>query len=141
MNSTGSKVLAESFILRVAQNLRPSPGGEKCALVVWTGDEGAIAGVQLCYQKSGQGYALTWKHDKGFVHNKVDDGEGRTGRYKGIAILLPDGNIDFAAVAHTFKERSGNIDFNESERQSIRRELAALVAQAAGVIDPQPRHH
>jgi hypothetical protein len=37
-------------------------------------------------------------------------------------------------------ERSGHIDFPESERKSIRRELSSIVAKAAGVVANQPRH-
>ncbi len=61
------------------------PGGERprrwfsdkhLELIVWYEADKSIFGFQLCC-KSGHGEkALTWFKEKGFFHDKVDDGEG-----------------------------------------------------------------
>lgn len=46
-------------------------------LIVWYPDNGSseIIGYQLCYDKQESEHALTWYKERGFVHNRVDDGE------------------------------------------------------------------
>ncbi len=83
-------------------------------LIVWLDDTNEIAGFQLAYDKPHFEHALTWKRDIGFRHNRVDDGEGRPGRYKGTPLLIPDGKFDANVIATQFVENSGNIDSNIS---------------------------
>jgi hypothetical protein len=44
-------------------------------LVVWFDDVGAIAGFQLCYDRSKVERALTWNTVDGYRHFRVDTGE------------------------------------------------------------------
>ncbi len=79
-------------------------------LIVWIDESKEIAGFQLSYDKPHSEHALTWKRDVGFCHNRVDDGEGRPGRYKGTPLLIPDGTFDPNLIASRFLENSADID-------------------------------
>lgn len=83
---------------------------EDMDLTVWLDDAGHIAGFQLCYDKKGLERALTWRRDEGFSHHRIDDGEGRPGRYKGTPILVADGVFNEAAVAERFHSASREIE-------------------------------
>ncbi len=79
-------------------------------LFVWINAKGIITRFQLCYNKNYSEHALTWKEEIGFQHNKVDDGEGRTGRHKGTPILVQDGQFDSDSIAQQFKINPKTID-------------------------------
>ena len=79
-------------------------------LTVWLDNRGRINGFQLCYDKSRLERALTWTLTSGFTHQRVDDGEGRPGRYKGTPILIADGAFDPSTVSRQFTEQSTDID-------------------------------
>ncbi len=78
-------------------------------LIVWLDEQDRIEGFQLTYDKPVQERALTWRADRGFAHEKVDDGEV-PGQAKMTPILVPDGTFDAGAVAARFREESGEID-------------------------------
>ncbi len=82
-------------------------------LVVWYKDN-TIYGFQLCYDVQGNQRALTWFIDKGFTHNKVDEGDTVPGKPK-TAILLPDGIFDNVKIANQFEKASIRIDANVRE--------------------------
>lgn len=48
-------------------------------LVVWEGDDGAICGFQLAYDKHRNEHSLSWHRDRGYSHYVVDDGEPMAG--------------------------------------------------------------
>lgn len=79
-------------------------------LTVWFDDRDRITGFELCYDKGANERAVRWREGEGFLHERVDDGEGRPGRYKGTPILLPDGALDSKKVSRLFKENSREID-------------------------------
>jgi hypothetical protein len=79
-------------------------------LIVWEGEAGKIVGFQLCYGKGEDEHALTWHRDRGYLHERVDDGEGRPFRHKGTPLLLRDGRFDAAQVAERFRRQSTGID-------------------------------
>ncbi|MBN2254975.1 MAG: hypothetical protein JW736_04670 [Deltaproteobacteria bacterium] len=79
-------------------------------LLVWENDVGEIVGFQMCYDKLHNQHALTWNKDKGYLHNKVDDGENKPGRYKSAPILIADGVFDILPIADRFKRESIDID-------------------------------
>ena len=79
-------------------------------LIVWLNERNGIDGFQLCYDKTGEERALTWRHGTGFSHAAVDSGEDRTGKYKSSPILVPDGRFDGGTIAARFKEESTAID-------------------------------
>lgn len=79
-------------------------------LTVWMDTGGGIDGFELCYGREKGERALRWVKDAGFVHERVDDGEGRPGRFKETPILVPDGQFRPQAVAEQFRKESGRID-------------------------------
>lgn len=84
--------------------------GSNFDLIVWCEEDGAIIGFQLCYGKLQGERALTWKRGTGYVHTTVDDGEGRSGKYKETPLLVQDGAFDAAKVAAQFRAHSSGID-------------------------------
>ncbi len=83
-------------------------------LLIWENSSGEIVGFQLCYDKYYNQHALTWKRQTGYSHNKVDDGEGRPGKYKASPLLGLDDFFDYEKIADKFKKYSKNIDVNVS---------------------------
>jgi len=78
-------------------------------LIVWYGDDRSIEGFQLCYDKSVKERALTWRRGRGFVHEKVDDGEMPLAA-KMTPILLPDGHFDARGITSRFRAASAKMD-------------------------------
>jgi len=81
-------------------------------LIVWyAGDDAShpIEGFQLCYDKAVKERALTWRRNRGFLHEKVDDGEVMFAA-KMTPVLVPDGLFDARLIASRFKAESGEID-------------------------------
>ena len=83
-------------------------------LVIWD-EEKRIVGFQLCYDKSHDERAVTWKQESGFSHNAVDTGEDRPGRYKASPILTADGSFDANKVAAQFLGQSGSLEGSSCE--------------------------
>lgn len=79
-------------------------------LVVWFKDEG-IAGFQLCYDKTDNQHALTWYEGMGYMHNRIDDGENKPGRFKAVPILVPNGHFNSNAVAKDFEKESAELEY------------------------------
>lgn len=79
-------------------------------LTVWFDKGGTISGFELCYNKERDERAVRWLRDAGFVHERVDDGEGSPGRFKGTPILVPDGLFPAQAIAERFRGESTGID-------------------------------
>lgn len=79
-------------------------------LTVWFDDRGEPAGFELCYDKGKNERALRWRRDAGFVHERVDDGEGRPGRHKAAPVLVPDGAFNGNKISRQFEENSRDID-------------------------------
>ena len=79
-------------------------------LTVWMDKAAAISGFELCYNKERDERAVRWLRNAGFVHERVDDGEGSPGRFKGTPILVPDGLFPVQAVAERFRGESSRID-------------------------------
>jgi hypothetical protein len=85
-------------------------------LIVWY-DAGktTIVGFQLCYDKLGMERAITWHKDKGFSHNRIDDGEAPFEHAKMSPILVSDGVFAKDTIADKFKALSVGIDPNIAE--------------------------
>lgn len=79
-------------------------------LLVWENEAGPIVAFQLSYDKRHNQRSLMWKEQIGYMHNKVDDGENKPGKYKATPILVEDGVLDFVKVAEKFKLNSKAID-------------------------------
>jgi len=78
-------------------------------LIVWYAGDGSLLGFQLCYDKSGRERALTWTHDHGFQHNRIDDGEV-PGMVKMTPVIIADGAFSRDAVAERFRQASIEIE-------------------------------
>jgi len=63
-------------------------------LFVWFDDLGAIAGFELCYDRSDVERALSWSPIRGYRHWRVDTGEATGLNYDMTPILEPD-DTDF----------------------------------------------
>ena len=86
-------------------------GDEQFDLIVWYApDRKAVEGFQLCYRLSAPEHALTWRRDRGFFHNAVDDGEGLPFHHKMVPLLVPDGVFDQHRIMPQFLAASRNID-------------------------------
>jgi hypothetical protein len=105
-------------MLREICDVRQVPGepkrrwfsDETLDLIVWLDERQEILGFQLCYDKTGNQRALTWRRDGGYSHQRVDDGEWRPGKYKQSPILLADGRCDMTALAAEFSRRAQSIE-------------------------------
>ena len=85
-------------------------------LIVWYESEDDIYGFQLCYDISQNEHALTWKQDKGFLHEKIDTGEHLP--FKNLTpILLPDGVFPAEYIVKRFSEESKKME--ESVRKIV----------------------
>lgn len=84
-------------------------------LVLWQNESNGIVGFQLCYDRTRDMHALTWYEDSGFMHNRIDDGENKPGKYKSIPVLLPNGHFPSKTIAEKFKAESAEIDPRLSE--------------------------
>ena len=83
---------------------------EQLDLVVWEDPGQGVFGFQLAYDKQRDEHALTWMAGFGFSHERVDDGEGRPGRYKGTPILVSDGTFNMEDLAPNFLNLSEGLD-------------------------------
>ena len=84
-------------------------------LIVWLDDNNDIDSFQLCYDKPFAEHALTWRKGSGFMHNRVDDGEGNPGSHKGTPILVPDGEFNLQTIAEKFRQAAPEIDDRVAE--------------------------
>jgi hypothetical protein len=70
-------------------------------LWVWFGKDGTPVAFQLAYGKYRDEHAIRWKAGRGFVHERVDDGEG-AGVVKQAPILVADGVFEAEHVLQAF---------------------------------------
>ncbi len=79
-------------------------------LIVWYEPEepDRILGFQLCYDKTHDEHALTWKRVGGFTHHAIDDGQ--SGPLANMSpILMPDGVVPVDDLRRRFKEACGDM--------------------------------
>jgi hypothetical protein len=79
-------------------------------LLIWLDRKNEIYGFQLCYDKDDNPHALTWFVDKGFFHNKIDEGDNKIGRRRGSPLLIANGVFDSERIANYFKMNSHDIE-------------------------------
>jgi hypothetical protein len=105
-------------MLKEVRNVRQVPG-DACRrffssadldLTVWFDERDDILGFELCYDKGLNERAVRWNRAEGFLHQKVDDGESRPGRYKGTPILVPDGLFPVKKISRLFLDSSRDMD-------------------------------
>jgi len=77
-------------------------------LIVWHDEQGSISGFQLVYDKDWNPRAFTWAGRYGYLHSKVDEGDG--GFTPRSPVLVPDGVLPFATVLESFKELAETLE-------------------------------
>jgi hypothetical protein len=103
-------MLKESHVTRYpANSLRRWFSDEYFDLIVWVGRDEALSGFQLCYDKCKNERALTWTEEKGFIHERVDDGERNPSKNL-TPILVPDGTCPTRELIERFLVNSEQID-------------------------------
>lgn len=78
-------------------------------LIVWYDQKGESLGFQLCYGKPSDEHAFTWLRDRGFSHDRVDDGEWSP-LWNMTPILVPDGIFPAKEIAERFRENSQKVE-------------------------------
>ncbi len=78
-------------------------------LIVWIGQDSAISGFQLCYDKLHRERALTWTRAGGYINERVDDGEDSPTKNR-TPILLLDGLFPVQEILTLFVAASAEID-------------------------------
>ncbi len=79
-------------------------------LTVWYDRFGRPVAFQLGYSRGGIPRAFTWERDGHDRHERVDDGEGRPGRYKQAPLLVPDGAVPRVHLLRLVRERAGTLE-------------------------------
>jgi hypothetical protein len=79
-------------------------------LIVWYDNADAVRGFQICYDVgSPQERALTWRRERGFAHDIVDDGGDRPDKNR-TPILLPDGQIPWEIITEEILRRGACLE-------------------------------
>ena len=78
-------------------------------LIVWYDPDGRLDGFQLCYNKSFDEHAFTWRRNSGFIHQRIDDGESVPTKKKS-PILVPDGQFPCADIRERFETNGREMD-------------------------------
>lgn len=95
-------------------------------LIVWYADGGSIAGFQLCYDRGRDERVLTWTQERGYIHHRIDAGEGSALRYKQTPVLVADGTFDATAMSRRCLGISAALP--REIREFVRAKLAAYPA-------------
>jgi hypothetical protein len=77
-------------------------------LIVWYSGS-RITGFQLCYDRTRNERALTWRSPNRYSHDKIDDGEVPM-TYKMTPILVQDGVFEKDRVAARFQAAAKRIE-------------------------------
>lgn len=79
-------------------------------LFVWLDDKEHVVSFQFSYNKLHNEHIIVWDRDKGYSHDKIDNGEVASGHYKMTPIMIPDGEADFSKLSSEFKHISSELD-------------------------------
>lgn len=79
---------------------------EEMDLIVWFSGSDELLGFQLSYRVGRDERALTWYEGRGYSYDRVDDGEGRPGRYKMTPVLIADGGWEPDFLLGVFLEKA-----------------------------------
>ena len=107
-------------------------------LYTWHAADGALASFQLCYDVRGRERALTWHHEHGFSHTRVDAGEGgKRGRM--TPILTGGGRFPHRLVRDRFAREAASLDAPTREFIIAKmREYGRAVARGAITLPRRP---
>lgn len=77
---------------------------------VWLDNNRPVVSFQFSYNKIHNEHIIVWQMDKGYSHDKIDNGEPGNGCYKMTPIMIPDGEADYPKLANEFKHISREIE-------------------------------
>jgi hypothetical protein len=108
-------------------------------LYTWHAPDGALVSFQLCYDVRGRRRALTWHHEHGFSHTRIDPGDGgRLGRM--TPILVGGGRFPHRIVRERFAQEAAILDAPTRDLIIARmREYGRAVARGAVALPRRPR--
>ena len=98
-----------------------------------TDTAGDVLAFQLCYDRLNHERVLAWSEFAGFIHRRIDDGEGRPAAQKMAPIMVADGWFAADDVAAEFDSRSTSIDGR------WRKFIRMKIGEAAALL-PTPRN-
>jgi len=75
-------------------------------LFVWLNAAGQVTAFQFSYDKAHNEHLLSWSEVYGYSHDRIDDGEDVHLQIKMSPIMVPNGAVDCAKVAETFRRVS-----------------------------------
>lgn len=75
-------------------------------LFVWLNADGQVMAFQFSYDKTGNEHLLSWNKSYGYSHDRIDDGEDVHMHIKMSPIMVPNGTVNCAQVAETFRSVS-----------------------------------
>ena len=78
-------------------------------LFIWLNYKEPVA-FQFSYNKQQNEHTLNWEVQKGYSHQRIDNGEDDTANYKMTPIMVPNGMIDRDQISQIFKSISQNIE-------------------------------
>ena len=78
-------------------------------LFIWLDDETPVA-FQFSYNKRQDEHTLNWQAQRGYSHQRIDNGEDDSTNYKMTPIMIPNGMIDRDQISHIFKSISHEIE-------------------------------
>jgi len=98
-------------MLREIKSVRQIPGepprrwfnGEEMDLIIWHEAEEIIS-FQLCYDKSTNEKAISWKQGLGLKHEDVNNDDVRDGPYKGSPVLTQNDTYDVEKIRCDFEK-------------------------------------
>ncbi len=79
-------------------------------LFVWLDNNRHVISFQFSYNKLHNEHIIVWHRDKGYSHDRIDNGEPGDGSYKMTPIMVPNGMADYAKLAEEFRLVSNHIE-------------------------------
>lgn len=82
---------------------------EEMDLIVWYDNAGEIEGFELCYEKTGDEHAFTWRRGGKLTHARIDQGEDLPTDNRS-PILVAGGPAPRRRVLADFRRRAGQLE-------------------------------
>ena len=78
-------------------------------LFIWLDNEIPVA-FQFSYNKQQDEHTINWGAQRGYSHERIDNGEADISNYKMTPIMVPNGALNQQRVSQIFKSISQNIE-------------------------------
>ena len=83
---------------------------EDADLIVWEDSSKTIIGFQFCFVIGSKEEAISWRQDKGFLHEVVDNARSNPHSYKMTPLLKQNGGYSINLILDIFSLKSTTID-------------------------------